>query len=298
MNSKLAGHAQRGSLFVAPRTRTTRTWIAGASRLSIPCNLLPGFLNIKPMASGDSNPHDAAPGVPVFVSTHWSVVITAGQSDSTRAQAALERLCRTYWYPLYAYVRRRGYSPHDAQDLTQGFFARLLERESLASADPHRGRFRTFLLTALTHYLVNEWQKGMALKRGGGCPVLSLDWAAAENRFDLEPADPFTPDKMFDKQWALTLLAEVLKRLEHEYQGKGKSEFFAALKSTLLGDRESQPYGELAARLDLNEGAVRVAVHRLRKRYRQLIRDEIANTLERSQDVEAEMRHLFQALAG
>ncbi len=250
------------------------------------------------MASGDLNPRTAAPGVPVFVSTHWSVVITAGQSDSTRAQAALERLCRTYWYPLYAYVRRRGYSPHDAQDLTQGFFARLLERESLASADPHRGRFRTFLLTALNHFLVNEWQKGRARKRGGGCQVLSLDWAAAENRFDLEPADPFTPDKMFDKQWALTLLAEVLKRLEHEYQGKGKSEFFAALKSTLLGDRESQPYGELAARLDLNEGAVRVAVHRLRKRYRQLIRDEIANTLERSQDVEAEMRHLFQALAG
>jgi RNA polymerase sigma factor (sigma-70 family) len=250
------------------------------------------------MSASNSNLCGTAPGVPVFVSTHWSVVVAAGRSDSTRAQAALEHLCRTYWYPLYAYVRRRGHSSHDAQDLTQGFFARLLERESLAGADPHRGRFRTFLLTAMNHFLVNEWKKGMAGKRGGGCPVLSLDWAAAENRFDLEPADPFTPDKLFDKQWALTLLAEVVNRLEREYASEGKSDLFAILKNTLLGERESQPYGELAVKLGVNEGAVRVMVHRLRKRYRQLVRDEIAGTLERSQDVEAEMRHLFQVLAG
>lgn len=234
---------------------------------------------------------------PVFVTTKWSVVLAAGRSDTTRSQAALEKLCRTYWYPLYAYVRRRGYSPEDAQDLTQAFFAQLLEDRSLAGADPNLGRFRSYLLTAMNHFLTDEWKKGRAQKRGGGCEVLSLDWALAQERFDLEPADDSAPDRIFEKQWALALLAEVLNRLELEYQLDGKAEIFTALKQTLMGSRESQPYAELAVGLGMNESAVKVAVHRLRKRYRELIREEIAGTLERSQDIDEEMRCLFSALA-
>jgi RNA polymerase sigma factor (sigma-70 family) len=225
------------------------------------------------------------------------VVRAAGRSDTTKAQAALEKLCRTYWYPLYAYVRRRGHSPEDSQDLTQEFFARLLEGRLLAGADPNLGRFRSFLLASMNHFLTDEWKKARAQKRGGGCQMLSLDWAAAEERFDLEPADDSAPDTVFEKQWALTLLGEVLNRLELEYQNDGKADLFAALKQTLAGSRESQPYAELSAKLNMSESAIKVAVHRLRKRYRELIREEIAGTLERSQDIEEEMRSLFSALA-
>jgi RNA polymerase sigma factor (sigma-70 family) len=232
------------------------------------------------------------------VTTKWSVVLAAGRSDTTGAQTALEKLCRTYWYPLYAYVRRRGHSPEDAQDLTQAFFAQLLEDRSLAGADPNLGRFRSYLLTAMNHFLTDEWKKARAQRRGGGCEVLSLDWAAAEERFDLEAAEDSTPDKIFEKQWALALLAAVLKGLEFEYQNDGKKDLFTALKQTLMGTRESQPYAELGAALGMNESAVKVAVHRLRKRYRELIREEIAGTLERSRDIEEEMKCLFSALAG
>jgi RNA polymerase sigma-70 factor (ECF subfamily) len=234
---------------------------------------------------------------PVFATTHWSVVLAATRTDTTRARDALAKLCQTYWYPLYAYVRRRGYSTPDAQDLTQAFFEQLLERQSLASADPDLGRFRSFLLKSMNNFLASEWKKGMAQKRGGGGTMLSLDLAAAEQRFDLEPATFASPDKIFEKLWALTLLGEVMDRLEREYEGEGKTDLFAALKQTLLGLRESQPYAELAPKLGMNESAVKVAVHRLRKRYRELIRAEIANTLDRSQDLEAEIRHLFQVLA-
>ncbi len=234
---------------------------------------------------------------PAFVTTHWSVVLSAGRSDTTRARAALARLCQTYWYPLYAYVRRRGHSPHDAQDLTQSFFARLLEHQSLTDADPARGRFRSFLLSALNHFLINEWEKTRTQKRGGGVPLLSLDLAAAEQRFDLEPADPATPGQIFEKQWALTLLHQVLNQLETEYRQAGKGELFTALQQTLAGRSESQPYAELARRLHQSEGAVKVAVHRLRQRYRHLIRAEIARTLDPSADLDEEMRHLFRALS-
>lgn len=236
---------------------------------------------------------------PVFATTHWSVVLTAGtHSDTTRAQDALARLCQVYWYPLYAYVRRRGHNAHDAQDLTQAFFEQLLRRQSLAAADPERGRFRSFILVAMNHFLANEWKKVVAQKRGGGSQHLSLDWATAEQRFDLEPATTAAPDRIFEKQWALALLGEVLNRLEREYRAEGKAELFAAIKETLLGRHESQPYAELAVALGTNENALKVAVHRLRRRYRELIRAEIANTLDHSEDVEAEMRHLFQVLAG
>ncbi len=239
-----------------------------------------------------------APHRPVFVTTHWSVVLTAGRSDTTHARAALEKLCQTYWYPLYAYVRRRGYNAADAEDLTQGFFARLLDRHSLASADPGRGRFRSFILTAMNHFLATEWEKARAEKRGGGRSILSLELAAAERRYDLEPADNSSPDKVFDKQWALALLTEVVSRLEDEYRREGKAALFTALKETLAGTRESQPYAVLAARLGMNEGAVKVAVHRLRKRYRELLQAEIANTVASPEEAEEEMKHLFRALAG
>jgi RNA polymerase sigma-70 factor (ECF subfamily) len=247
----------------------------------------------KPPAS---TPADRAGRHPAFVTTHWSVVLSAGRSDTTRARAALARLCQTYWYPLYAHVRRRGHTAHDAQDLTQEFFAHLLGRQSLAGANPGRGRFRSFLLTALNHFLINEWAKARTQKRGGGTPLLSLDLAAAEERFDLEPADPASPEKIFERQWALTLLNQVLNQLEAEYRREGKSEWFNTLQQTLAGRSESQPYAELAARLHVSAGAVKVAVHRLRKRYRNLIRAEIAHTLDDAADIEEEMRHLFQAL--
>ena len=233
-----------------------------------------------------------------FVTTHWSVVLVAGRSDSTRAQHALGRLCQTYWYPLYAYVRRRGHSPHDAQDLTQEFFARLLERHTIANADPNRGRFRSFLLSTMNHFLAHEWDKVRAQKRGGGRQILSLDLARAEERYDLEPVDHSSPDKLFDKQWASALLEEVLNQLEAEYQQSAKTELFATLKQTLTGTRESQPYAVLATRLGMNEAAVKVAVHRLRKRYRELLRVEITNVVADPEQTDDELRHLFTALAG
>lgn len=256
-------------------------------------------MNTTEIERSDSTPAagESAGREPAFVTTHWSVVLKAGRSDTTRARDALDKLCKTYWYPLYAYVRRRGHAAHAAEDLTQEFFAQLLVRHSLASAHPERGRFRSFILTAMNHFLVNEWSKARAKKRGGDRQPLSLDLAAAEERFDLEPADSATPDKVFEKQWALALLNAGLSRLEAEYQRAGKSELFAALKQTLTGSRESQPYEESAVRLQMSVGAVKVAVHRLRKRYRELIRAEIADTLAQPQDIDEEMRHLFNALA-
>jgi RNA polymerase sigma-70 factor (ECF subfamily) len=225
------------------------------------------------------------------------VVVAAGRSDTTRARAALEKLCQSYWFPLYAYVRRRGHSVEDAQDLTQEFFARVLEHQWLARADQAKGRFRTFLLTALERFLANEWDKARALKRGGGHAPVPLQLDTAETRYGVEPTDDRTPEQAFEYRWALTLLEEVVKRLEQEFCAEGQAELFAALKLCLVGDRASQPYAELAAALDMNEGAVKVAVHRLRQRYRELLRAEIANTVASSADVDAEMRHLFNVLA-
>jgi RNA polymerase sigma factor (sigma-70 family) len=233
-----------------------------------------------------------------FVTTHWSVVLTAGRSDTTRAQAALARLCQTYWYPLYTYVRRRGYGPPDAQDLTQEFFARLLGQNWLAQADRERGRFRTFLLAALSHFLANEWDKARAQKRGGAVQLVPLQLDNAETRYGQEPADPRTPEQCFERRWALALLDEVLNRLRQEQVAAGTGEMFDALKPCLVGDRQAQPYAALAAELGMTEGAVKVAVHRLRQRYRQLLREEIANTVATPEEVNAEMHHLFNVLAG
>lgn len=233
-----------------------------------------------------------------FVTTHWSVVSKAGRHDTTRASDALAKLCQDYWFPLYAYVRRRGYSAHDAQDLTQAFFACLLERQSLANADRNRGRFRSFLLGAMNYFLANEWARMQTQKRGGGQKILSLDLAAAEERFDLEPVDHSSPDKAFDKEWATALLAKVLNRLEEEFRREDKQALFEALKQTLAGSRETQPYAALATQLDMNEGAVKTAVHRLRKRYRQLLEAEIAETVTSPEEVKEELAYLLTVISG
>src|ERR1041385_2686387 len=229
-----------------------------------------------------------------FVTTHWSVVLSAGRSDSTRARQSLEGLCQTYWYPLYAYVRWRGYAPHDAQDLTQGFFACLLERQSLANADPNKGRFRSFMLGAMNYFLATERAKLQTQKRGGGREILSLDLAEAERRFDLEPADNAT----LDKAWATALLDKVLGQLEEEFRREQKIHLFDALKQTLAGPREAQPYVALASRLNMTEGAIRTAVHRLRKRYRQLLEAEIAHTVASAEEGRGEIRFLLEVGAG
>ncbi len=232
-----------------------------------------------------------------FVTTHWSVVLSAGQTDTTKARDALGRLCQTYWYPLYAYVRRRGHSPEDAQDLTQEFFAHLLQQERLSHADQHKGRFRSFLLAAMNHFLADEWDKARAQKRGGGLPPLPLEFTTAESRYSLEPVDNITPEQIFEHRWALALLEDVVEQLREEYQREGKAELFAALNPCLVGDRTEQPYAELAPRLGLSESAVKSAVHRLRRRYRQLLRREIANTVSTPEEVDDELSYLFRVLA-
>jgi RNA polymerase sigma-70 factor (ECF subfamily) len=234
----------------------------------------------------------------VFVTTHWSVVLTAGHSDTARAQAALEKLCRTYWYPLYAYVRRRGQSPEDAKDLTQEFFARLLERNWVGRADQQKGRFRSFLLSAMNHFLADEWDKARAQKRGGGQMPVPSQFDTAETRYGHEPVDKTTPEQNYERRWALTLLDTVLQRLRSEYEREGRAELFAALHSCLVGDRTDQPYAELAGKLGVSESAVKSTVHRLRQRYRQLLRDEIAQTVAEPGEIDEELHHLFAALAG
>lgn len=238
------------------------------------------------------------PRGPVFVTTHWSVVLNAGRSDSTHARAALEKLCKTYWHPIYAFVRRQGHSPHDAQDLTQEFFARLLEKNSLGDVDPCRGRFRSFLLASLKHFLANEWDRARAQKRGGGQVLIPIDAKSAESSRGFDPADNLTAEKIFERRWALTLLELVLQRLGEEYVGDGKEQLFERLKPTLTEASRTVPYSEIAARLGVSEGAVKVAVHRLRQRYRELVREEIAQTVAAPAEIEAEIRYLITVMSG
>ena len=232
-----------------------------------------------------------------FAATHWTMVLTAGRDESPQATRALEELCRAYWYPLYAYVRRRGYDSHEAEDLTQEFFARLLAKNYLADVDRERGRFRSFLLASLKHFLANEWDRAHAKKRGGSHTHISLDVRAAETRYRSEPADELTADKVLDRQWAIALLDLVLARLGAEYAADGKPEVFEQLKNTLTGATDSIPYAAMAHNLGTTENAVKVAAHRLRQRYRELLRAEIANTVASPSEVDAEMHHLFNVLA-
>ena len=248
-------------------------------------------------ASSRTSKSSAEARGPVFVTTQWSVVLAATNSNSTESKEALEKLCQNYWYPLYAYVRRRGQSAQDAQDLTQAFFARLLERNWLETADRERGRFRTFLLTAMARFLCDEWDRMRAQKRGGGAVHVPVQLESAESRYGCDPADDCTPEQIYERQWAMTLLDTVLQRLRAEYESQGEGKLFGALHGCLVGNKESQPYAELATGLGMTEGAVKVAVHRLRKRYRKLLRAEIAQTLAADENVDEELHHLFAVLS-
>lgn len=233
-----------------------------------------------------------------FHTTHWSIVTLAADTASPNSLAALEKLCRAYWFPLYAYVRRRGHDVEEARDLTQGFFAVLLEKNYVAAADTNRGRFRTFLLSALGHYLTNEWHRTNAKKRGGGTARFSLDALDAEDRYRLEPADAAaSPERFYDRRWAEAILATVLAQLRREFEDTGRGQRFDDLKGHLLGDADAVPYEVLAARMGIGQGGVRSVIHRMRKRFATLTRNEIAQTVTTPEEVEDEIRHLFQSLA-
>jgi RNA polymerase sigma factor (sigma-70 family) len=228
-----------------------------------------------------------------FVTTHWSVVLSARERGAAQSAAALETLCRTYWYPLYAFVRRQGRAPHEAQDLTQAFFARLLEKDYLQTVAREKGKFRTFLLMAFKRFLANEWDREHAQKRGGFAPTVSIDQEMAESRFAAEPADNLGPDVLYDRQWAVALLDQTMRQLREEYVTSGRAKLFEYLQSCLAREESALPYAEIAARLKLTEAAVKMAVHRLRARYREILRTEIAHTVSGPEEVEQEIRDLF-----
>ena len=233
---------------------------------------------------------------PAFCTTHWSVVLEAGNGNSPEAARALERLCGAYWYPLYAYVRRQGHGPDDAQDLVQEFFARFLEKQYLRHADRNRGRFRSFLLTSLKNFLINDWLKQNREKRGGAHQLLSLDEEMAESRLASEPATAQPPDTLYDRGWAAILLERAMSALKEDYERSGKADLFARLKGFVWGENSGLPYAAMAEQLGMTEGAVKVAVHRLRQRYGELLRAEIAQTVSTPAEVEEELRHLISVI--
>ena len=232
-----------------------------------------------------------------FATTRWSVIAAAQDPSSPQAQEALAILCSTYWYPLYAFIRSQGYTADQSQDLTQGFFAGLLERHTLEVVDRGRGKFRSFLLTACKHYLAHERERAGAQKRGGGRRLFSLDFADGEARYLAEPSHARTPEKLFARNWALTMLDEVLTRLRGEFTQKGKTQLFDHLRVFLLGEKDALPYGQVARALGMAEGTVKVAAHRLRQRLRVLVCEEIAQTVADAANIEEEIRELFAALA-
>lgn len=230
-----------------------------------------------------------------FATTRWTAVLSAGQADTPRARKALAELCQTYWYPLYVYVRRRGYSSHDAEDLTQGFFTRLLRLNSLAEVAPDRGKFRAFLLASMKNHLHTEWDRASAQKRDVR-QTFSLDFDAAETRYHQEPSENIPPELVFDRQWALTLLDRVIQRLRREYELSGRAVVFHELRSAITVGKDLVPHGDLATRLGMSEEAIRVAAHRLRRRYRQMLREAIAETVANESEIEAEMDYLRRVI--
>lgn len=233
-----------------------------------------------------------------FTTTHWSVVLQATHSRTPQADAALEQLCGTYWYPLYAFVRHRGYDRQDAQELTQAFFARFIAQDYLKHVDRAKGRFRSFLLASLKHFLANEWDRAHAQKRGGYTQVMSLNDAEAERRYGEEAATDLSPDQLYEQRWAGVLLERVLERLEQEFEKSGKSEWFKALKPFLVGESRSITYAAVAERLGVSAGALKMKAQRLRYRYQGLLRQEIAQTVAGPEEVEDEIRYLFRVLSG
>ncbi len=235
-----------------------------------------------------------------FTATRWSIVAAAGgDREGTDAQAALAELARIYWYPLYAFLRRQGCDAHEAEDFTQAFFTRLIDKHDLADVDQSKGKFRSFLLASAKHFLLNQRARAKALKRGGGRQVVSLDSSTAEARYTVEPTDPLTPERLFERQWALALLEQVLGRLQADYEKRGKVRLFQALKPLVAAGAQSPAHAEIAKQLDMNENTVRTAAHRLRRRYRQVLREEIAQTLtdvHTEDQVEEELRYLLDCL--
>src|SRR6185369_3101480 len=248
---------------------------------------------------GASSQHsDSAPaGAADFRTTHWSVVLAATARDSPAGSQALAKLCSIYWYPLYAYVRRRGHDVHEAEDLTQQFFARLLQRSFLQSVSSEKGRFRSFLLASLKNFLANEWDRTQTQKRGGGRAPIPLDLGNAEYRYQVEPIDTATPEVLYERRWALTLMEQVMTRLRQEYVRNEKADLFDELKVFLSGEGKSMTYAELAAKHGVSESAVKMAVLRLRQRYGELLRLEIAQTVSSPEEVEAEIRHLIAVVS-
>jgi len=233
----------------------------------------------------------------LFATTHWSVVLAAGDGAAPGSDKALSLLCQSYWFPLYAHIRRRGHDAESARDLTQGFFAQLLSRNTIAQADRERGRFRTFLLAALDCFLRQDYRDAQALKRGGGREILSLDALEAENRLAAEPTDDRSPEREFDRRWALATLERAQQRMRQEFSLSGKVELFDRLRPHLLNDGMGAPYAQMGAELNMTVVAVKVTVHRLRRRYGEVLREEIAQTLADRADVDAELRHLIESLS-
>lgn len=231
-----------------------------------------------------------------FATTRWSVVLAAGTETSARSSEALAHLCDTYWHPVYAFIRRQGYSADDGADLTQAFFALVLEKNYFHAADPTRGRFRAFLCTAVRHFLSNERDRARTLKRGGQQPHVGFEIETAEGKYQLDPRDDLTPEKLFDRQWALTLLDRVLGRLAGEFTRSGKTDLFAHLKGSLTGEGATLPYAEIASALGMSEGAVKVAAHRLRRQFRDILIDEISQTVSEPAEVDAEIAYLLNAV--
>jgi RNA polymerase sigma-70 factor (ECF subfamily) len=246
------------------------------------------------VTSEHSSSASTSPG-DIFATTHWTVVLAAGQRHTPQSDGALEELCRTYWFPLYAFVRRRGHNKADAEDLVQEFFARFLGKNYLDGLSAERGRFRAFLLASLKHFLANEWDKSQRQKRGGGVAHLAFDWSAAE--LQVAATSEPSPDKAFDREWAVALLAKVIERLQQECAADGKAKLFEQLKIFLTSGKGAVSHADASNNLGMDETAVRVAVHRLRKRYRILLRAEISQTLADESQVDEEMRALFGAFA-
>jgi RNA polymerase sigma-70 factor (ECF subfamily) len=236
-------------------------------------------------------------GTATFATTHWSVVLAAREEDTPLAAEALETLCRAYWYPLYAFVRRQGRNPEDAQDLTHGFFAHLLRKDFLSGVGPEKGRFRSFLLACLKHFLADEWEKARTAKRGGNCIEMRLDFAGAEERYQLEACVEADPESLYERRWAIDVLDQVLNRLQREAVASGRETVFEQLQGCLLGERPTETYAQLGARLDMSETAVKVSVHRLRRRYRELLHEEIAHTVTHPEEIDEEMRYLFEVVS-
>lgn len=244
---------------------------------------------------GERTPHHPETGA-AFRTTLWTEVILAGDHDSPESAAALESLCRVYWYPIYAFVRRQGRDAFEAQDLTQAFFMDLLEKRFLDEVSRDKGRFRSYLLARLKHFLANDWTRQRRQKRGGGQKLFSLDEQTAEGRYKEEPRDNTTPERLYERRWAQTVLDGVFRRLTAEYQGPEQERRFTELKRFLTETKMADSYAEVAARLEMGEGAVKSAIYRLRQRYRELFRAEIASTVATSAEVDEEIRYLFTVL--